>query len=178
MKEIQTVAELTDSLRAAQLKEFPSIIKSCNLDFDDCEAFASWNKKNYSRNCLEKNDRFEIILLCWNPGHSTPIHDHGGQRCWVYQLLGEIEEIRFKLTDNEPEETYRHVLKEKGLSYIDDKMGCHILSNNSGEKSMSIHIYASPIETCDVYNPDSGQFESKDLSFNTIHTNQLEVKSY
>lgn len=42
----------------------------------DWREFALFNSIKYSRNLLEFNENFELIVLCWLPGQESPIHNH------------------------------------------------------------------------------------------------------
>jgi len=162
------ISRLVFKLRESEISEFPGIIKAANLKDSDLQAFATWEGQDYTRNCIERNDDFELLLLCWNPGDKTPIHGHGGQKCWVYQISGEIEERRFVNTEDGPVLQYKHKLEEGQLTYMDDKMGFHVLSNPGEHRSMSMHIYVKPIDRCRVYNPEESCFEEKKLSYDQI----------
>lgn len=162
------IASLVEALNNADLKQFPSILKNMNIDTSVFEDHATWDTQDYTRNCIERNDRYELLLLCWNPGNVTPIHSHGGQKCWVYQIAGELSEQRFINTENGPTETHRQVLKPHNLTYMDDRMGFHVLQNNSKERSMSLHVYAHPIVKCKVFNDQTKDFEVKKLKYDQV----------
>lgn len=168
MNKIHKIQDLVKEMNSSEIQSFPSILKRLDLDSSELSAYESWDKQGYSRNCMEKNDRYELLLLCWNPGDRTPIHNHGGQRCWVYQISGEIEEIRFDTSDSEPKEIYRQTLKPNQLTYIDDAMACHVLANPGDVRSVSIHVYAAPIENCEIYNSEKKCFEQKELSYHNF----------
>ena len=68
----------------------------------------------------------------------------------------------------EPKEIYRQTLKPNQLTYIDDAMACHVLANPGYERSMSIHVYAAPIENCEIYNAEKKCFEQKKLSYHNF----------
>lgn len=44
--------------------------------YEDWKKFIFWNPHKYSRNLIEITPQFEAILLCWNEGQESPIHDH------------------------------------------------------------------------------------------------------
>lgn len=44
----------------------------------------------YTRTCAYLDDDFEVLLLNWSTGAASPIHDHGGQRCWMAVLTGQL----------------------------------------------------------------------------------------
>jgi hypothetical protein len=43
---------------------------------EDWKEYMFWNKHKYARNLIEITPQFEAILLCWNEGQESPIHDH------------------------------------------------------------------------------------------------------
>ncbi len=168
---ITTIQELIDSLDQNPIDSFPSILKSIAIPLVDFEAYSRWYSHEYTRNCIVRNERYELLLLCWSPHHETAIHDHNGQKCWVYQIKGQIEEQRYESSDKGPVPTRHSILKEGVLSYMDDKMGLHLLSNPSDERAMSLHIYVAPIDKCKVYNEEDQCFVTKQLSYDeTIST--------
>lgn len=167
MNKIQSIETLIEKLNNASDDEYPSIIKSIDIPPQDFEEYAEWREDKYTRNCLESNDKFELLLLCWTQKLGSPIHGHNGQKCWVYQILGEVEEIRYKKSNqkNFLEETYRHNLKPGLLSYMDDSMGFHMIQNPNLTKAMTLHIYIAPITTCRVLNDDEDAFERVKLKY-------------
>lgn len=168
MQEINSISELVDNCLTQPIRNFPAILRSARIPVQEFDNFASWDTQDYSRNCIERNDRFEILLLCWHPGDYTPIHGHDGQRCWVYQIDGKVEEKRYRDTEQGPQLVNTQVLKPGELSYMDDRMGFHVLSNPYELKSMSLHIYVSPIDKCKVFNSDNNCFETRELSYDKI----------
>ncbi len=157
--------EMISELSEASYKDFPNIIKSHPIGYDDVKELACWEEDEYARVCLYRDDKFEVLLLCWMPGDNTPIHGHDGQRCWVYQVSGEIQESIYKLVNERAQLVSNTKISSGCLSYMDDKMGLHTLNNNSDKKALTLHIYASPIDSCLVFNEEEECFESKELSY-------------
>jgi cysteine dioxygenase len=168
---INSIEKLIESLDQSSNAKFPEIIKAINMKYDDFESCMTWKDSAYTRNCIVKTDTYELILLCWEPGAVTAIHDHGGEDCWVYQLEGSICEIRYKdHSDKGIQEVSRQDLKPGSLSFMNDKMGYHAIANHSSKRALTLHVYASPITSCNVYMPKDGQFEAKNLSYDTIRS--------
>ena len=78
-----TINELITSLIEEERTEYDEIIRSIKIPSNSFNDFCSWSSETYTRNCIVQNEKFELILLCWEQGQSTPIHDHGGEECWV-----------------------------------------------------------------------------------------------
>ena len=49
-----------------------------------------------------------------------------------------------------------------------DKMGFHSIQNDSENRAMTFHIYASPIDSCKIYNNETECFESKEMPYDHI----------
>lgn len=139
-----------------------------NFETIDFEPFQSWSKKKYTRNCLYRDANFELILLCWEQGQETSIHDHDGEDCWVYLLKGKMEEVLFSIDDQKQlkEEVTQHITPNQ-LTFMNDRIGFHKLKNVNQGRSMSLHVYAKPIEQCRFFDEKSKRFIEKTLTFDT-----------
>jgi len=163
---IRTINALIVELEEQDKKYYPRILKSQQIPIQNFYDIAEWDADHYSRVCLARNKKFELILLCWNGFDQTPIHDHDGQKCWVYQVDGVIEEKRFELNNDElPTEVLSTKLSPGKLTYMDDNMGWHALINSSSGKALTLHLYVNPIEQCSVYNDNSKTFQTKEMSY-------------
>ena len=57
------------------------------------------DSKHYTRNLVATdNTNYTLLLLCWNPGKSSPIHDHPCDGCWMQVLKGQVRECRYERT--------------------------------------------------------------------------------
>ena len=148
---------------------FPKIIKTIDIPFSEFEKYATWNKDRYTRNCIIRTNNFELILLCWNKNQETPIHEHGGQKCWVYQVNGKVAEYRYQKNDagilTEISKTH---LTSGNVTYMDNRMGYHALKNMDDQRCMTLHIYVLPIDSCEVFRKKQGDFIIKKLEYDSV----------
>ncbi len=169
MQIISSLTEFIEKLDESEIKSFPKIIKSLEIPFSEFKKYATWNKERYTRNCIARTNNFEIILLCWNKNQETPIHEHGGQKCWVYQVNGEVAEYRYQKNDagilTEISKTH---LTSGNVTYMDNRMGYHALKNLDDQRCMTLHIYVSPIDSCEVFCKDDETFMTKELKYDSI----------
>lgn len=134
--------------------------------FENC---CSWSTDCYTRNCIFENEQFELILLCWEPSQFTPIHDHGGEECWVKIIQGDFKETIFKENRAGELQRVKTTIAQTGdVTYMVDFMGCHSLRNLSETRSMSLHLYAKPIRNCKAFDEELGEFINKELVYDTI----------
>lgn len=174
MNPIHTVKELSEILKNVSPNEYPKVFRRIRIEENNLKSYATWKKQGYTRNCLVRTPFYELILLCWDVDAKTPIHGHGGRDCWVYQVEGTIEEIRFQEDNGNLIEKNRMVLAPGKLTYMHDRMGYHSLRNHSNRKAMTIHIYAKPIDFCKVYNDTKDCFELKEMSYHTYRGKEVE----
>lgn len=165
----QSINELVTSLIEEDRTKYNRIIRSFNLPISAFESYCSWSEESYTRNCIVENEKFQLILLCWEEGQKSPIHDHGGEECWVKFIQGEFKETIYKVNSSGELNTVKTFMaKTDDVSYMIDFMGCHCLENISPGKSMSLHLYAKPIHNCNLFDEKSGESVRKKLSYNTI----------
>ena len=164
---LTSLSQLVDRLKKSPANEFVSISKNISLTIEDVSDFATWSTEKYTRNCIEINDRFELILLCWEPGQKTPIHDHGGEECWVYFVNSEFEEIIYEKVGSALREKTTLAVVPGSVTFMSDFMGVHSLHNTGGQRGFSVHLYAKPITSCNIFNVDSAKFELIEMKYDT-----------
>ncbi len=155
-------------LSYSELKDYNTIFETFDFKSINFKPYETWSSEKYTRNCLYRDTNFELILICWNEGQETPVHNHDGEDCWVHLLQGEMQEVFYNLDlyNTVVEEDFQIILA-KQTSHINDKIGLHKLKNNSEGKTMSLHLYAKPIDQCRSYDEDSGGFVENQLSYDT-----------
>lgn len=137
---------------------YDEIFNAINIPVSDFEKSASYSKEKYTRTTLFENDDYELKLLCWEPGQQTPIHDHGGEECWVKFIKGSFFETIFKILPEQAIEIINEVQPEEGqTTYMIDFFGFHRLKNNGDVRGMSLHLYAKPVSVCQVYDEETKQ---------------------
>ncbi|KIW96430.1 uncharacterized protein Z519_03499 [Cladophialophora bantiana CBS 173.52] len=120
-------------------------------------AFADLSR-NYTRNLVDEgNGKSNLLIIVWNPGRSSPIHDHADAHCVMKILKGSLKETLYALppcltekTDSNgaltpPQIVKESIYHENEVTYISDKIGLHKISNPSNdEPAVSLHLYTPP----------------------------------
>lgn len=166
---VQSLNELVTALSEGERTTYNNIIRSMNIPSSVFKNYCSWSGESYTRNCIVDNEKFEVILLCWEPGQMTPIHDHGGEECWVAVIEGEFKETIYQLNDDDELKVVKSAIaKTNDVTYMIDFMGFHSLENLSNKRSMSLHMYAKPIRSCNMYDKESGKIINRELVYTTV----------
>ncbi len=143
----------------AKLTRAPLSQETVNSIFQETqvakEAFSKYfifSKNCYMRNLIHRTDAFELLVICWEPGQQTPLHDHNSSAGWMLPLDGTISETRYRVQpDPEPHFVKVSSQPAREISYIDDFIGMHVLHNDSGQRAATLHVYTPPISECRYY---------------------------
>jgi cysteine dioxygenase len=109
----------------------------------------------YRRMLVHSEEAFELIVMRWNANVDTPVHDHGGQRCWFTVMSGTIGVENFRCTSKTPGDV---VVRSQGNALLhcsdidarltdDDLHRCFVPS----EGALTLHLYARPLGDYHVY---------------------------
>lgn len=110
--------------------------------------------KLYTRNKVAATPEFTLLLLCWNPGKSSPIHDHPCNGCWMRVLCGSVVETRYSrdAATNKLKNTGECAAVEGDVIYIDDSIGLHKVTNPSPTApACTLHLYSPPFTSCSIW---------------------------
>lgn len=168
-EKIQSLEQLLEVLPECSGTDYVELVKDMHISADELKPYAFWSEDFYTRNCIARTDDYELLLLCWEPGQTTPIHCHGGQECWVYLVQGLLEEIRYDLEENSNELSRQNKmrLKEEQFSYMNDDMGLHSLENISQRSAMSLHLYMNPIDECRIFDQETDTVSLKKIEYHS-----------
>jgi len=108
----------------------------------DWVKWSNFSHLNYKRNLVYRDDKIEILLLCWNPEQQTSVHDHSHNGCIVKLLEGELIETIFS-----QKQIQSHKLLQDDITYLDNSIGVHKIENGR-LYSVSLHIYSPPNYIC------------------------------
>lgn len=163
MNIIKSLDSLLAFLPVCDSEHLVQLPRKLDLNVEEFTSFQHWSDEKYTRNCIARTEHYEALLLCWEPEQFTPVHSHGGKNCLVHVLSGNLVEKLYQQEDGLIE-TRTQVLAQGESTYMHDGMGYHTLTNLSGQRAMTLHIYMNPIHQCEVYNPAKKEFNIRQLS--------------
>jgi cysteine dioxygenase len=141
------------------------------LSADLIESRTCFGRDKYSRNLICRTPAFELLVLCWKPGHESTIHDHVGSLNAISVHRGELTSRIFVSATGVPAGGGPVVLDHtstflpgQGWTGV-DRDGIHQLANTGGEDLVTVHVYAPALMTLNVYSPDSSKVELQPLRY-------------
>lgn len=124
--------------------EMEALARSCDLKTLDLSGHRRFQDDCYARNTILLNDQCELVVICWQPGQMSAVHDHGSSYCLYLVVEGVMVEERFRLRDGKPEPVDERSF-QKGDITIAKGDSVHRI-NNRGEKPLvTVHIYSPPL---------------------------------
>jgi cysteine dioxygenase len=116
----------------------------------------------YMRHPILLWEDWEVMLIAWESGQVTPIHDHRGVLGGMAVLSGALAEERFTTPNNVPKLADDRVRPEGDLSEIGPTV-LHRLYPTT-PKSVSLHIYRPPLRTMGIWD-ERGMNEIRPSAF-------------
>lgn len=169
------------------LKEIPNSEFKCDnvyqflakhpVDVDTIAPFFYWSEKFYTRNLIYKDERFELMVLCWDRGQVSRIHNHADQMCWMTVPVGKLRGQNFRAVEMDEEkglckltETDMFDLSDCLASKVELEEPIHQILNlpEFNERAVSVHIYSKPFDTCLSYCRDTDTFKEVNLAYSSI----------
>jgi cysteine dioxygenase len=156
--------------RDAQGAGVAALLADYAAGHEDWRRHALFAPAAYTRNLVARTAWYELLVLCWDAGQESPIHNHAGQNCWMAVLAGEIEEIQFHVAPRGgPLERGKARTFGRGrCAFIRDEIALHLVRPGDGRRGVSLHLYSRPIDACDVYEPDSGRIVRRSLGYHSV----------
>ena len=91
------------------------------------------------------DDIYEIFIIYWKEGYTSPIHSHAENGCILYLLDGHLQETIFNNGTIKDEKSILSFEK----SFIKNNIGVHKIKAITD--SISIHIYSPPHSSSIIY---------------------------
>jgi len=107
---------------------------------------------------LDPAGRFSVVVMVWDPGQQTPLHDHAGHWCVECVYAGKIRVTSFDLEREEPERALfrRREAVDAGVGTagaLIPPFQYHTIENPFDQKAVTIHVYKEEITWCHAFEP-------------------------
>jgi cysteine dioxygenase len=112
----------------------------------------------YTRTCAHWDERFEVLLLNWEAGAASALHDHGDQHCWMAVLDGQLQVDDYVRLDAGQvpgcatvEAAGSRLLWPGDLDLRSGRFDLHRVAATHRGPALSLHIYAGPLRAYTIY---------------------------
>lgn len=136
-------------------------LENAVISTEELAPYVGFKEGNYWRHRVCRNDFVEMLVLCWLPGHRTPIHDHNGSHGGVRVQEGRLWETIFHFDEVDGLQYKSARDYEPGAVTGSDIPDIHQLGNPdvSEQNLVTIHVYAPPLGVLHTYKPGSTKID-------------------
>lgn len=149
--------------------EMLEIINAHPVDPASLEPYREFRSEKYTRSLVYKCECFEVLVLCWEVGQISAIHNHADQLCWMACPEGRLQVVNYAVKEGNErgghcviEPTTDFWLTPDGAGAVDPEEPIHSVGNPRVEgvepqRAISVHIYSHPYDRCMIYKPEAQQ---------------------
>ena len=148
------------------------------VDLDSIAPFFFWSDNFYTRNLIYKDERFELMTLCWEKGQVSRIHNHADQMCWMTVPSGRLRGQNFRCVEIDEsrgfcklEETENFELSDCLAAKVELEEPIHQILNlpEFDQRAVSLHVYSKPFDKCLSYCCETDTFREVPLYYTSIN---------
>ena len=161
------------SLKSFAEKDFPiaevsTLILKSQFSNKLLNKYSHFSKKTYTRNMIYKDSNFEVLLICWSAGQIAPIHGHEGEKCWFKILSGSLDIYNYEIETLKPLKLKKLGKITASTGYLDGPADIHSINNCYKDPVTTLHIYAKPYDSCDIYDLKTNQIQRLKMNYYSI----------
>jgi cysteine dioxygenase len=148
------------------------------IEIDSIAPFFFWSERSYTRNLIYKDERFELMTLCWERGQISRVHNHADQNCWMSVPLGKLRGQNFRAVEIDEEnqlckleKTDNFDLSDCLTAKVELEEPIHQILNlpEFESRAVSLHIYSKPFDKCLSYCLETDKFSEVPLFYTSIN---------
>jgi len=116
----------------------------------------------YARRLLHRDPagRYTVLVMVWNPGQGTELHDHAGMWCVECVHRGRIEVTSYSVRGGDPSTGVVQFERETRIVAGVGEAGAlippfeyHTIHNPFDHPAVTLHVYGGEMTHCHVFTP-------------------------
>ncbi len=167
------IESVINKLKEFAKEDFPvttvsSYLLGLDISSDELKKYDLRVDEHYTRNLIHRDADFEIMVICWPPNTSAPIHGHEGEKCWARVQTGQLRICNYEEVSSKPLKLKKIQEIDGSAGFLDGPADIHSVENIYNDHATSLHVYARPYDACDTYDIDRAIVERIKLSYHSI----------
>jgi len=149
---LNTLVDYLDTLKArVDLKVLGNLLTELDVTLEDVKDFLHFKDTCYQRNTVKSSDWYDLLVICWKPGQTSSIHDHGGSSCGFKILSGVawesvFESVRQRENDPKAKKSAERKYPLGTLCLAEDNDIHRIENRSESEDLVTLHIYSPALQ--------------------------------
>lgn len=155
----------TELSKGTGVDGYLGLMHRLHLTRNDVQSLVEFNDDHYRRKHFTINPDYEILVMSWQFGQSSPIHGYDHKEGWIYVIEGTLTIDYFFRSEGSPKMVYYgdKEVKAGQFVYVNDYIGFHRVKNMNESNAISVHIHATPVTKWEIYDPEKDEYIWKEL---------------
>jgi predicted metal-dependent enzyme (double-stranded beta helix superfamily) len=158
-----------DAARCRAVKKVLEAVVASGDQFVD-PSFLKPHPERYARRLLHRDPkgRYTAIVMVWDQGQGTPLHDHAGIWCVEVVYRGRIRVTSYSVTGGDPDRDLVRFNRETEVLAGVGEAGAlippfeyHTIQNPDSTPAITLHVYGGEMTYCHVFEPTDGGYLRK-----------------
>lgn len=132
-----------ESLEHPRPASLVNVLKNSRITEEDLQPWTDYAHPpgdSYGRKPVHKSDHYEIMVMSWNPGDFSAIHDHGYTQWGAVKIFGNAEHATFRVDDGNISTLARWQVKKGETLGVSHSL-IHQMGNATDTPFISLHVY-------------------------------------
>ncbi len=121
------------------------LAKKANITVADLEPWADYIhpvKDGYGRKLAYHTNTFEVMIMTWNPGDFSSVHNHGYTQWGAVQVFGEVMHQIYTNTGEKFMLSKKEILPYGSIAKVNNAL-IHQMGNVTTKPYLTLHIYGA-----------------------------------
>ncbi|MEN0003188.1 MAG: cysteine dioxygenase family protein [Bacteroidota bacterium] len=141
------VTLLKTSLQEGKLnpKRAKELVLEADVQVEDMMHYADFEHPTpdcYGRKMVYDGGQFEVMVMSWNPGDYSSIHNHGYTEWGVVQVFGNTHHFIYNIKDNQMAFAKRELLMAGEAIKVNNAL-IHQMGNATTAPYLTLHVYGA-----------------------------------
>lgn len=140
---IQKFITHLESLQPTKASQIVSLLKEFEIPKEDLLDYADFDHDpadSYGRRMVYKGPNYEVMLMSWNQGDFSAIHDHGHTIWGAVKIFGKAEHATFRWEDENLSTLARWQVSSGDVLGVGHSL-VHQMGNKDQPSFISLHVY-------------------------------------
>ena len=157
---LKRLADLIDNNGEMSISKVADFVKTASISVEDLVPYADFDhpkEDGYGRQIAVAGKHYEIMIMSWNPGDFSAVHDHGYTTWGAVQVFGPVMHHTFAIKKDRFTLTKKEILTNGTIIKVNNLL-IHQMGNVTSSPYLTLHVYGDNVHVGDV-TADSRVFE-------------------
>ena len=149
---LERLRHLIENGGAMDLDKVASFVQQAAITVADLMPYADFDhprEDGYGRQLAYQGRHFEIMVMSWQPGDFSAVHDHGHTTWGAVQVFGHVMHQTFAIKKDVFTLTRKEILPAGTIIKVNNPL-IHQMGNITSRPYLTLHIYGDDVYEGDV----------------------------